>query len=151
VKCKRKVEYRNTTRSEMRICRKIFFIPRGWLCTRSGSTIIIGETSLLCIKFSCESEKGNGERKSEREKNYIKRIKFDCMSIIRGTYYYRGKRPYDYEVNIYDVDDLKTLDFNLHVTNPEGKSTVVSWNFRHRGIDECIREYIELMASKKKV
>lgn len=72
------------------------------------------------------------------------------MAIIWGIYYYRGKRPYDFEVNIYEVDDLKTLDFNLHVTNPEGKSTVVSCNFRHRGIDECNPKYIELMARKKK-
>ena len=72
------------------------------------------------------------------------------MAIIKGKYYYKGIREYKYEITVLDVENLKTLDFNIQVTNPHGKTVSISWNFRHKGIEESIREYIELVARKKR-
>lgn len=65
------------------------------------------------------------------------------MALIRGTYYYKGKRAYRYEVNVYDAQDYNPADFTIHVTNPEGKTAIASWNFRARGIEACIKDCIE--------
>ena len=71
------------------------------------------------------------------------------MAIIKGKYYYKGKRQYKYDVKVLDAEDFTTHDFNIRVTNPEGKTVIVSWNFRQRGIEQAIHEYIELMVKKK--
>jgi hypothetical protein len=73
------------------------------------------------------------------------------MAIIKGTYYYKGNRPYKYEVKVHDVaDGFKTFDFSVHVINPEGKTAIVSWHFKHYGIEESIRQHIEMLIERKR-
>jgi hypothetical protein len=72
------------------------------------------------------------------------------MAVIKGTYYYKGTRAYRYQVTVHDAGDLKTLDYNIHVINPEGKTAIVTWDFRNYGIEKSIRDYIEMMVAKKK-
>jgi hypothetical protein len=71
------------------------------------------------------------------------------MATIKGTYYYKGTRAYRYEVTVTDTEDYKPLFYYIHVTNPEGKTAMIDWNIRHRGIEERIRSHIETMARKK--
>jgi hypothetical protein len=65
------------------------------------------------------------------------------MATIRGTYYYKLKRAYKYEVNVTDTEDFNPLGFYIHITNPEGKTAIADWNFRNRGIEQSIKDFIE--------
>ncbi|HKR05059.1 MAG TPA: hypothetical protein VJY62_10515 [Bacteroidia bacterium] len=70
------------------------------------------------------------------------------MATLRGTYFYKGKREYKYEVNVYNAESYNPSDFTIQITNPEGKTTIASWNFRNRGIEQCVRECIESKIKK---
>jgi hypothetical protein len=86
--------------------------------------------------------------------SYLLLLKLDCiaaMATIKGTYYYRGKRAYKYEVTVYDTEDYKTLFYYIKISNPEGKTAITDWNFRARGIKETIRIYIEEMVEKRNI
>ncbi len=71
------------------------------------------------------------------------------MATIKGTYFYKGTRMYSYKIEAHDTDG-KDLGYYISVTNPDGKTALVNWNFRANGIEESIRAYIEMMAEREK-
>lgn len=73
-------------------------------------------------------------------------------ATIKGTFYFKGKRPYQYEVTIFDMEGFKgSSNLYLTVTNPEGVEAHVYWDHRSQGIDFAIKEYIEKMVERKRL
>lgn len=65
------------------------------------------------------------------------------MAIIKGIYYYHGTREYKYEVDRFDLINPDDKTVLLSVTNPKGITLRVRWDYKRKGIESTIKEFIE--------